>query len=109
MRLQRYQFLSLWCLLCLVADQSLGSHSVSLPQTNPIILEAKIYTNLACPYALMVRDDLIQWCHRHPQRRCHEFASEPPFPSPSLRMRSADYYINFIGVVAIQEGITKYP
>jgi hypothetical protein len=57
----------------------------------------------------MVRDDLIRWCHHHPQRQCHQLPSEAQFPSPSLRMQSVDYYINFIGVVAIQEGITKYP
>jgi hypothetical protein len=106
---QRYRILSLLCLLFLVADQSWNIHSVSLSQPKPISLEAKIYTNLGCSYALMVHEEIMSWCQSHPLRRCEDRPSEPQFPSPSLRMKFSDYYIHFIGVAAIQEGLVNYP
>jgi hypothetical protein len=107
---QLRRWLRIWLIsLGLVADQSWINYSLSLLEVKPIIILAEFHQIPGCPYAEMVSEVFEAWCMNHPIRVCQSQVHDDRFPSPTLRIKIEDYYVNFFGVTAIEEALKMFP
>jgi hypothetical protein len=62
----------------------------------------QFYFSLKCPYAKMVEEDILIFLNQRRYSRWYFSIANDDFPSPTLRVKTKEGYINYRGVKQIK-------
>jgi hypothetical protein len=89
-------------LICLFQDHQFILTSLSTSLSKEVLI---LYYKEGCPYASEVLRLLLDSIDAYSNWELSTQSSTPHFPSPTLRIPTEDFYINYIGEKAIKEAI----